>query len=275
MTLAYVDESGDDGLHFEGGSPPLLIISALHIPHKEWFSSLSTLTELRASWGERTGFPSSVEFHTKDFLLNKKPYRQYDIDDRTRLAMLEEMCTAIASCGFIATNVVVVKQAVPEHVQHSIMEIAVRTVLKASEGYFTERTECHSSVLMWDNGRIPQVKRLVRTLQGRGNAKLQVEHMHLPETCSRVVDDPVGKESRECLFIQASDVLTLLTYVYSAMIVLKSHEIQLHGRLRRLLNDELVERWMSILSGRFNITRLATDRYGIIYIDRKLAGEPL
>lgn len=73
--LAYFDETGDDGLikyssdHF--------VLTSLYMPSSKWQENYDALHLMRRGLRDDFGLHVTEEFHTKQFLTDKNPYRAY------------------------------------------------------------------------------------------------------------------------------------------------------------------------------------------------------
>lgn len=74
--LAYFDETGDDGLikyssdHF--------VLTSLYMPSSKWQENYDALRLMRRGLRDDFGLHVTEEFHTKQFLTDKNPYRAFN-----------------------------------------------------------------------------------------------------------------------------------------------------------------------------------------------------
>ena len=73
MRIVYYDESGDDG--YPKYSSELFVLSAVYMPYLAWHGNFDALHSFRRRLKKKYGLPVRTEFHTRQFLVNKKPYR--------------------------------------------------------------------------------------------------------------------------------------------------------------------------------------------------------
>lgn len=110
MFIAYYDESGDDG--FPQYSSPIFVLTSLYIHHADWKETYQEIYKFRKWVKEYFELPIKVELHTKDFLLNKNPYRKFKISDETRIFIIDQFCDLIAQLDLKIINVVINKKAI-------------------------------------------------------------------------------------------------------------------------------------------------------------------
>ncbi len=72
MHLVYYDESGDDG--FPATASPLFVLAAVYCPEGDWKPNFDRLQAFRRELARDGLLPFDLEIHTKELLLNKKPY---------------------------------------------------------------------------------------------------------------------------------------------------------------------------------------------------------
>lgn len=73
--IAYFDETGDDG--FVNSSSDDFILTSIYTKTTSWQKNYNVMKNCRALLKEKYGFHSTVEMHTKNFLTDKNPYRNY------------------------------------------------------------------------------------------------------------------------------------------------------------------------------------------------------
>lgn len=73
--IAYFDETGDDGVTIN--SSDHFILTSLYMPAESWQQNFEKMRILRRELKDKYGFHVSEEMHTKHFLTDKNPYREY------------------------------------------------------------------------------------------------------------------------------------------------------------------------------------------------------
>jgi hypothetical protein len=75
MRIVYYDESGDDG--FPIYSSPLFCLTATYMHYLSWKENFEAVLDIRRRLKSEFNFPVKIEFHTKYFLLDKHPYKDF------------------------------------------------------------------------------------------------------------------------------------------------------------------------------------------------------
>src|SRR6266542_411028 len=107
MQIAYYDESGDDG--YPAYSSPLFALTATYLHYLNWQPKFERLHGFRKFLKDNYGIPVKMEFHSKDFLLNKNPFRDLQLNDDQRETILDQYCELIGDVDVRIINVVIVK----------------------------------------------------------------------------------------------------------------------------------------------------------------------
>lgn len=77
MYFSYFDESGDDG--FPKYSSELFVLTSIYFNYQYWKINHQKIYEFRKNLKEEFSFPFRQEFHTKEFLQGKPPYRELNL----------------------------------------------------------------------------------------------------------------------------------------------------------------------------------------------------
>ena len=80
--IAYFDETGDDGVTMN--SSDHFILTSLYMPAESWQQNFEKMRILRRELKDKYGFHVSEEMHTKHFLTDKNPYREYHWSKETK-----------------------------------------------------------------------------------------------------------------------------------------------------------------------------------------------
>jgi hypothetical protein len=94
MYISYFDETGDDG--YPKRTTDLFVLTSCYGHRLNWQANYQKTYDFRKFIKTTYDMPIKLEWHTKHFLTNKNPYRQYGRDDRTRLCMTLEYAQHLA-----------------------------------------------------------------------------------------------------------------------------------------------------------------------------------
>ena len=73
--VAYFDETGDDGLISYSSQD--FVLTSICTKAGKWQKNYNAMKSCRAYLKEKFGFHATIEMHTKNFLTDKNPYRDY------------------------------------------------------------------------------------------------------------------------------------------------------------------------------------------------------
>jgi len=110
MYIVYYDETGDDG--YPRYSSALFVLTAVYVHYLSWKDVHNTIVEFRKQLKDDFGLPVKMEFHSKYFILNKKPYRGFNLSDSDRLLIVDLFCNFIGQLDIKIINVVINKPAI-------------------------------------------------------------------------------------------------------------------------------------------------------------------
>lgn len=116
--LAYFDETGDDGLikyssdHF--------VLTSLYMPSSKWQENYDALRLMRRGLRDDFGLHVTEEFHTKQFLTDKNPYRAYSWTSEQKQEILKRYTITLASLDMQCMNVVIDKTKVKSNTCNSV-----------------------------------------------------------------------------------------------------------------------------------------------------------
>ena len=92
--IAYFDETGDDGLI--NSSSQDFVLTSIYTKTANWQSNFNAMKNCRALLKEKYGFHATEEMHTKAFLTDKNPYRNYGWSKEQKQVILIAFTKCIA-----------------------------------------------------------------------------------------------------------------------------------------------------------------------------------
>ena len=107
--IAYFDETGDDGN--KSSSSETFVLTSLCMPAEKWQSNYDIMKSCRQKLKKEFGFHVSQEMHTKHFLTDKSPYREYGWTNEERRIILKQFIAHIAALEVSCVNVIIDKEA--------------------------------------------------------------------------------------------------------------------------------------------------------------------
>jgi len=255
MFTAYFDESGDDGLQ---GSP-LFVLTATYCHHSKWKENFSQLRLWRRQIRDAYGLPMKYELHTTPFILNKRPYTELCISDDDRAVIIDQFCDTIANLSLRIVNVVIHK---------SIIQLSNYNVLGKALTYSIQRVENdmrkkHSNanfIMITDSGRLGMMRKTARKMQAINYIPSMFTTTSYRRDIELLIEDPLPKDSVESYFIQISDAVSRIVYMYKLL----EFGGKLGNRTPTCIDASRIENWLKKLSPSLNTEASRTEKYGIV-----------
>lgn len=215
MYLMYVDESGDTGLN--PLSPTThFALSGLVVHESHWRDFLNQLIAFRKTLRSVYKLPLRTEIHAAEFIGGRvKAVGGANIPRHDRLAILRNVLDELAKMDFISiTNVIVDKRGKPP--DYDVFDVAWGTLFQRFEntmqnGNFPGNFRRSYGMAITDATAGTKLARKVRKMAvinyipSRFGAPRNIPIV-------RLIEDPYGKNSRETLPIQMSDVAAYFLY---------------------------------------------------------------
>ena len=126
--IAYFDETGDDGVTV--ASSDHFVLTSLCMPAESWQQNYNLMRGLQKELRDKYGFHVTEEMHTKHFLTDKNPYRDYNWSKEIKQEILKAFTLTIAAMDLKIVNVVIDKTKFKDDNYH-ILENALKPHAKA------------------------------------------------------------------------------------------------------------------------------------------------
>lgn len=212
MYLMYVDESGDPGL--VGSPTPLFVLTGLVVHERRWRDTMELVVGFRRRMRDTFGLKVREEIHASPFI--NKPGALVRIKRHDRLAILRHFADRIATLPDVSLiSVVVTKAGKPEG--FDAHERAWQVLLQRFENTLSSRNfpgpsaRDERGLIVIDGDQSGHLVKLVRRMRhfnpvpsAFGPAR------NLP--IRSIIEDPVFRDSRHSLLVQAADVTAYLLY---------------------------------------------------------------
>lgn len=198
MHLAYVDESGDRGVH---GSRTYTLGCVL-VRSSQWKKSFDALIEFRRFLKNKVGIPVRTEIKANYLLHNSGPFRALALSEKARRFAYNGLMQIQPKIGVSTFAIVIDKPKL--YVGTNPMLYAWTYLLQRLET-LTRKTKDEVMVIH-DEGEALFIRTVARkarrfgssgSLFGSGYRKLPFEGL---------LDDPVPRDSRQSYFLQLADV---------------------------------------------------------------------
>jgi hypothetical protein len=259
MFLAYYDESGDDG--FPEYSSALFILTATYFHFSEWKNNYEKIYLFRKKLKEEFQIPVKVEMHSKKFILNKNPYKDFNLSDESRIRIVELFCALIADLKVKIINVAINKKKITT-VKYNVLDTAFTYSIQRIENDLVQQGTDKRFMIITDPGREAKMRDTSRKIQKINFIPSKYTDVTYRNEIKLLIEDPLPKESKESFFIQISDFVSYLVHLY----LLKELKIgDYSNRIPEMITHERVCAWMQLLKSSLNLKASGGNEYGIVY----------
>ena len=259
MYLSYFDESGDDG---NPGSSLLYVQTAIYVHHQHWNDTFEALYEFRRRLKTDYGLPIRLEIHVKPFLLNKRPYQRLNIQEETRVEIIDKLCGFLATLPLKTLNVAIDKAKIIRLSGYDILEKAMEYTIQRLENDLKKNDPSSSFLIITDEGRVGKMRRIARKVRRMNNIPSRFQPgTYLDAKITKLIEDPLPKSSDQSYFIQASDFIATVTYYYQLH---KLGKLSFPSRFPKSVNSARIEVWMNTLFPILNTHASYSDQFGVV-----------
>lgn len=255
--IAYFDETGDDGI--VDSPTELFVLTSLCIASYNWQNNYSKIHAFRRFLREEYGFHVSQEMHTKKFVQNKKPYRDYGWSEETRRDILRKFTALISSLDISVINVIIDKTKFVDN-NYRILENALT--------YNIQRIENNSAgewnyLIITDPGRIAPMKRTARKIRLYNPIESMFTYERNNQPIKYMIEDIFEKDSKESYFVQICDYISYFVFLYYRTKVLGK---PLKPRISNVIDIDQIEKMLDYFkdSGVFNLKANQSNQYGFV-----------
>lgn len=258
MYIVYYDEAGDDG--FPQYSSPLFVLTSLCIHHKNYQETFKSLQTFRKILKQYCGFPIKTEMHTRNFLLNKSPYKILNLTDDKRLEIIDIFCNCLASLPIQITNVVINKKIIQKS-DYNVLDRAFTYSLQRIENTISNTDPGEKYLVITDEGRINKMRLTARRIQKINYIPSQFSNLSYRSEIKGLIEDPLTKDSSQSYFIQVSDMISYIIYQY------KFEQFgfgNFPSRMPNNFNAQRITKWLDSLTPVINLKASPNTPYGIV-----------
>lgn len=224
MYICYLDESGDDG--FPATSSEIFVLTSLVLHFSSWKELYNEIYRFRKWLKQEYDFPVNFEFHTREFLLNKNPYRQLNIEDPKRKELVSCFFDLLRELDIRIFNSVINKSLIRDK-SYKVLKTALKCKLQSIDTYIKIKGQKNKFLIITDEGRIGKMVHVTRQIHENNAAHLdEVSRDEYGTGIHRLIEDPLPKSSKESYFIQISDMVAYIVYLY---LLITSTNLEYHG----------------------------------------------
>lgn len=244
--LAYFDETGDDGL--VKYSSDHFVLTAMYMPVSSWQDNFNALQSMRRDLRNSFGIHVAEEFHTKHFLTNKNPYRQYGWSVEQKQQIIKRYTLCLAALDMQCINVIIDKTKVRSS-NYSVLENALT--------YSVQRIENASAgnwqyVILSDKGRVGIMSHTARKIRAFNPIPSMYGQDYRNRPIQNMVEDILEKDSKESYFIQSADFISYFAHLH---FMVNSQGKPLPNRVADIIDGSFVGSMLMTLkkAGRINM----------------------
>jgi len=203
MYLAYVDESGDPT-----GTSKTYSLGCVLVPGDAWPETFDRLISYRRFLRERFGVPVRAELRANDLLRNKGAFETLALPEGMRHVIYRQTLRMHPKIGLKTFAVVIRKKELAERdAALNARDVAWDYLLQRLRQVSVHPPPGPTTILLaHDEGEGPIVRKLARRARRAGTAGSAFGTGSLSVPFSKLVDDPVPKNSAQSYFIQLADL---------------------------------------------------------------------
>lgn len=258
--IVYCDETGDDGLNTS--SSDAFILTSIYMPSSEWKNNYDAIKAFRKELKEDFGFHSGQEMHTKHFLTDKDPYRDYHWTAAQKIEILKRYTLMISSLNISVINVIIDKTKI-ESLDYPILENALTYNIQRIEN---DSKGSWNFLLITDQGRIAPMRRTARAIRAYNPIQSQFGG-YINKPIKNMIEDVLDKDSKESHFIQICDFISYFTHLYYSTRYMGKN---LPTRVGRLIDKNFVGSVMATFSTNGILNEKASqEKYGLVIYPKK------
>lgn len=255
--IVYFDETGDDGSNTK--SCDTFLLTSVYMSIETWQNNYNKIQELRVLLKTKYGFHIKTEIHTKHFICDKEPYRDYKWTYNNKKEILNEIISCIEQLDIKIINVLIDKTKI---------KTANYKVLENALTYNIQRIDNDSKtswkyIVITDKGRIIPMKKTARTIRAFNPIPSKYSPKTLNKPIESLIEDVLEKDSKESHFIQITDFISYLTHLYYKTAIQGK---SLPNRAKNLVDNDYIVEVMERLKkvGKFNLKANSKNAYGIV-----------
>lgn len=255
--IAYFDETGDDGVTTT--SSDHFVLTSLYMPAESWQQNFNLMRGLRKELRDKYGFHVTEEMHTKLFLTDKNPYRNYQWSKEIKQEIIKAFTLAIAEMDLKIVNVIIDKTKFKDG-NYLVLENALK--------YNIQRIENDSDgewnyLIITDEGRIAPMRKTARAIRAFNPIQSKYSYGFVNQPITNMIEDILEKNSSESYFIQICDFVSFFMHLYFKT---EYRQEGLPKRVANVIDDGFVKRVLVTLkkAGRLNLKANETNPYGLV-----------
>jgi len=263
MYIAYFDETGDDG--FPEYSSELFVLTSIYMHDKHWKENFNKILEFRRQLKKDYGLPVKLEFHTKHFLTDKNPYRDYDLKNDDKRNIIFDFFSLISTLNVGIINVVINKRNIINST-YPVLDNALKYNIQRIENTLKHYNEEENFIIITDEGRVGKMRHTTRRIQKINYIPSKFSNYAYRKEIQKLIEDPLPKSSKESYFIQLSDLVSYIVFLYSLE---EFNNSKWANRVANKLTICDVHDCLNTIKNVLNLDATQNNEFGIVHYPRK------
>lgn len=264
MFIAYFDETGDDG--FPEFSSELFVLTSIYMHEDTWKKNYNGIHVFRKELKNSYNFPVKLEFHTRQFLTDKKPYRDYNWAYEDKRQILYDHFDLISTLDIKIINVVINKKNISTPI-YDVLDNALTYNVQRIENDLIRSHNLARFLIITDEGRVGKMRKTTRRVQRVNFIPSKYNYgQYIEESIKCLIEDPLPKQSSESYFIQLADLISYIVYLYSLK---KFNQMGWAKRVRNKLSMKDVVNLLEKITGQLNLKASKQNPFGIVHYPNK------
>jgi hypothetical protein len=259
MHLVYYDESGDDG--FPAYAAPMFVLSAIYGPAQDWKENFERIARFKRELVRECGLPFDMELHTRELILNKKPYSALRLSGPQRLEIITRYCQMVSRLTIRSITTAVIKTIIRSHT-FDVLDRALSYSINRIDRDLGESPQ-NRFLVITDDGRVAKMRTTTRRMQKFNYVPSQFGGASLRREIHQMIEDPLPKDSKESYFIQLADLVACLFYMRAG---LETKAAAFPARTPPELTPEVLQSWLDTLKPILNLSAAPKHPYGLVLI---------
>lgn len=257
MFICYFDESGDDG--FPKYSSNLFVLTSIYMHHLLWKDNYEKVFNFRKHLKDEYKIPINVEFHFVDFVKNKYPYKLYNINDKDRKHVVQEWFDFIKTLDIKVINVCINKLNITTP-QYDVLDNAFKYNIQRIENDLNSFDPSSKFLIISDEGRVGKMVKIARKIQKINYIPSRYGGSY-NRSIQKLIEDPLPKNSKQSYFIQISDMIAFIVYLYIKKNILNE---KWSRRMLNVLDYGVEITFLDKIINILNIKASSTNKYGVV-----------
>ncbi len=255
--IVYFDETGDDGI--TTASSDHFILTSIYMSVEDWQCNYNLMKNFRKDLRNEYGLPVSVEMHTKHFLTDKNPYRQYNWTKEQKQEILKGFTKTIAAMKLNIINVVIDKKKINRE-GYSVLESALKYNIQRIEN---DSKDEWKYMVITDSGRLGPMRKTARAIRVYNPIRSKYSYDTTNQPIKNMIEDIMEKDSSESYFIQMCDFVSYFIHLYFDISIRGK---SLPNRVANVIDNNFVGRVMATLKekGVLNLKASSDNKYGLV-----------